>query len=154
MSCRVSLLAGILLTALCTVAIWSRSSGAPVPQDEYDFVPIAERTFRFLRSGELLLVTVDAQGDVARTETFPATSISLPRHELIVYLKPTRAYEYRSGRLILGTMMPDGRFVPDVGAKIIHFNDYRYAPSAIHIWNLPGYFKKKEPAGAAKDQKK
>ncbi len=50
--------------------------------------------------------------------------------------------------------MPDGRFVPDVGAKIIHFNDYRYAPSAIHIWNLPGYFKKKEPAGAAKDQKK
>jgi hypothetical protein len=61
-------------------------------------------------------------------------------------------YEYRSGRLVRGTI--DGRlnFVPEVSSKVVSFQDYsygakdsRFAPDPLPIWNLPGTFRKKEP---------
>jgi hypothetical protein len=58
---------------------------------------------------------------------------------------PVRCYEFRNGVLIPGTMDTKGRFIPEVGGKIIPFSDYRYSPLAPRIWNLPGYFKYTHP---------
>jgi len=57
--------------------------------------------------------------------------------------KPYEVYEFRSERLIKGTLDKDFNFVSHVGATVIHFKDYKYSPDGIKIWNLPGYFEKK-----------
>lgn len=49
-------------------------------------------------------------------------------------------YEYRSAILIPGQLVPNGYFVPAIGAKIIRFADYIPGPSANRIYNLPGEF--------------
>jgi hypothetical protein len=49
-------------------------------------------------------------------------------------------YEYRSGTLIPGQLVPNGYFVPAVGEKIIRFADYIPGPKANRIYNLPGEF--------------
>jgi len=41
-------------------------------------------------------------------------------------------------------MMRDGNFVPELGSKVIKFEDYKYEPDAIRIWNLPGYFMRRD----------
>ncbi len=56
---------------------------------------------------------------------------------------PGTAYEYRSGRLILGYIDQKGNFVPDLGSKVIAFEDYRPGGNAPPIYNLPGRFVKK-----------
>ena len=38
------------------------------------------------------------------------------------------------------------QFVPEVGAAVIRFEDSRYGPDAIRIWNLPGQFVTKAEA--------
>jgi hypothetical protein len=122
--------------------------------DEYEFVPDIGRRVglicgpRVRRIGKL-----DAKGDFRVEFELPGIG-SEPTYTLLNGARPLKAYEYRSGRLILGTMMPDGNFVPEVGSTVIDFKDFHYSPTATPIWNLPGYFKKKEPAGAAKDVKK
>jgi hypothetical protein len=52
-------------------------------------------------------------------------------------------YEFRSGRLIPGKVK-SGYFQPEVGKKVIAFEDYHYSEKAIEIYNLPGKFVKKE----------
>jgi hypothetical protein len=48
-------------------------------------------------------------------------------------------YEYRSGRLIPGTLQKTGNFVPDVGSKVIDFKEYDPdPPRKRRIYNLPG----------------
>jgi hypothetical protein len=56
---------------------------------------------------------------------------------------PGTAYEYRSGRLILGQIDKDGTFVPALGSKVISIKDYRPGGNAAPIYNLPGRFVKK-----------
>jgi hypothetical protein len=56
-----------------------------------------------------------------------------------------KCYEFRSGRLILGETLEDGRFVPEIGSEVIDFKDYKYSPSAIRIYNLPGSFVEVDP---------
>jgi hypothetical protein len=57
---------------------------------------------------------------------------------------PGPAYEYRSGRLILGNIDAQGDFIPDLGSKVIPFKDYRPGPDALPIYNLPGKFVRKD----------
>jgi hypothetical protein len=57
-------------------------------------------------------------------------------------------YEYRSGRLVRGSFDGDRNFVPDLHSPAIEFKDYRYRPSGIRIYNLPGRFEKVEDGGA------
>jgi hypothetical protein len=52
-------------------------------------------------------------------------------------------YEYRSGRLVSGNLDTDGNFLPDVGAPVTDFQDYRPVPGARRIYNLPGRFVEK-----------
>lgn len=53
-------------------------------------------------------------------------------------------YEYRSGRLLQGTLLRSGTFVPDTGSKVFDFGDYKPDdPKARRIYNLPGELVKK-----------
>lgn len=56
-------------------------------------------------------------------------------------------YEFRSGRLIKGTLQKTGNFVPELGSRILDFKDYDPL-SKRRIYNLPGVLRrveKKEP---------
>jgi hypothetical protein len=64
-------------------------------------------------------------------------------------LPEDRVYEFRSGRLILGVLKENGDFIPDLGAKVIPFKDYRYSKDALRIYNLPGKFVEKGKKGNA-----
>ncbi len=46
-------------------------------------------------------------------------------------------YEYRSGRLIKGTLQKTGNFVPELGSKVLDFKDFNPLASW-RIYNLPG----------------
>jgi hypothetical protein len=73
----------------------------------------------------------------------PSTLLNLPTK-----LPHEPVYEYRSGRLVPGNLDDDGNFLPDLGAKVTDFQDYRPVPGARRIYNLPGRFVekgKKEP---------
>ena len=50
-------------------------------------------------------------------------------------------YEFRSGRLIKGTLHKTGNFVPEIGSKVIDFKDYDPLDRR-RIYNLPGVLKK------------
>jgi hypothetical protein len=56
------------------------------------------------------------------------------------------AYEYRSGRLLKGTLLKNGTFVPDLDSVVLDFKDYGPGEKALRIYNLPGQLKKKPPA--------
>jgi hypothetical protein len=53
-----------------------------------------------------------------------------------------KVYELRYGMLIPMTV-GNGCFIPEEGAKIIRFEDYRYSVFARPIYNLPGSWVKK-----------
>jgi hypothetical protein len=86
---------------------------------------------------------IDMRGDAS----------SIPPSQLLNYPRKDPVFECRSARLILGKIDKDGNFIPEVGSKVMDFKDYRYGTD-YPIWNLPGHFKKKDPAKAAKDVKK
>lgn len=52
-------------------------------------------------------------------------------------------YEYRSGRLIKGTLQKTGNFVPELGSKVLDFKDYN-PNERRRIYNLPGVLRKIE----------
>jgi hypothetical protein len=134
----------------------------PVPpaSDEYVFVSDVERPVG-LRRGDLILKgRLDPAGNFVQTESGSLTmGGSAVRVYKVINLSPPggppkRVYEFRSGRLIKGEISATGDFVPEVGSKIIKFEEYKYSPDAPPIWNLPGYFKKVEKAKDGKDAKK
>jgi hypothetical protein len=51
-------------------------------------------------------------------------------------------YEYRSGRLLKGTLLKSGTFVPELGSEVLDFKDYQPGPNARRIYNLPGQLRK------------
>jgi hypothetical protein len=51
-------------------------------------------------------------------------------------------YEYRSRRLIKGTLEKTGNFVPEVGSKVIDFKDFDPLAERRRIYNLPGVLRK------------
>ncbi len=50
-------------------------------------------------------------------------------------------YEYRSGRLIKGTLQKTGNFVPELGSTILDFKDYDPLGRR-RIYNLPGVLRR------------
>jgi len=52
-------------------------------------------------------------------------------------------YEFRSGRLIKGTLQKTGNFVPELGSKIMDFKDYDPLGRR-RIYNLPGVLRRVE----------
>jgi hypothetical protein len=66
---------------------------------------------------------------------------SLPRYYTVPKVSKGQAteevYEFRSGRLIKGTLQKTGNFDPELGSKILDFKDYDPL-SRRRIYNLPG----------------
>jgi hypothetical protein len=138
-----------LMIAVCVFT----SGGAPVPVEQFEFVPNTARTVGFRRGGDMHFGTLDAAGNFqeqGRHQVFKPTSASVPNYTLIGAAPGRPVYEFRFGRLIKGAMDKSGNFIPEAGSVVLRFEDYRYSPTAIPIWNLPGYFKKKDPADAKK----
>jgi hypothetical protein len=145
---RSRIAAVLLFGAMCAAPLWPPSRGAPAPRDEYVFVPNTGRLV-WISRGELDLIgRLDTDGNFLQEWQFARQATgSRPAADLINFpgLQPRAVYEFRSGRLIKGQLMPNGNFVPEAGSKVMKFEDYRYSPDdAIYIWNLPGYFKKKD----------
>jgi len=133
-------------------------SGAPVPEENYVFVLDVQRWVCIMRHGDQLLGKLDPAGNFLLESKRPTTSGgSGPPRVLLnknYQWRPQAVYEYRSGRLIKGELTPEGDFLPEVGSKVIRFEEYKFGPNALTIWNLPGYFKKVEKGKDAKDEKK
>jgi hypothetical protein len=106
--------------------------------------------YSIIRGQTKFILKVDATGDyeqVMKLKTnAPASAVPPSRLVNGSGVAPFAAYEFRSGRLILGTMTEAGHFVPDADSKIMRFGDYKYGPKAIPIWNLPGRFMAKGEA--------
>jgi hypothetical protein len=118
-------------------------AGYHPPPAEYVFVKDVARHVGIRRGPHMLIGTLDANGNFLESLRVPAgASLSgVPPFTVINSSgPPTPVYEYRSGRLIKGELATDGSFVPEIGSAVIKFEDYRYRPDALLIWNLPGYF--------------
>jgi hypothetical protein len=135
------------LVACCwglTVA-WCSVSHGQVPEPEYEFIPAVDRWVSINRGDDLLIGKLDKNGDFNQAFRYPLNaplSGGLPPTTRLTNGSPRKAYEYRSGGLIPGTLSDTG-FVPEIDAKVISFPAYRYSPSAPPIWNLPGFFRAK-----------
>jgi hypothetical protein len=53
------------------------------------------------------------------------------------------AYEYRSGRLLVGILKKNGTFVPDLDSRVLDFKEYVPGAQAVRIYNLPGRLERK-----------
>lgn len=62
---------------------------------------------------------------------------------LMSHVKQKEVYEFRSKTLIPG-VIEKGEFIPELGGKIIDFEEYKYAKDARPIYNLPGKFVPRE----------
>jgi hypothetical protein len=142
---------------LCAANVATTSGQAPAPQDEYVFTPDTDRWVGVFRKKWLLIGKLDAEGTFISHEKHNkgAGLSQVPRFTIINYFfqRPKTVYELRSGRLIKGEMTPIGDFVPEVGSAVIKFEDYKYSPNAIPVWNLPGSFQKKGKPIAGRDVK-
>jgi hypothetical protein len=54
-----------------------------------------------------------------------------------------QVFEYRSGRLVKGTLEKNGGFVPERGSEVISFQQYIPIRCNLRIYNLPGKFVEK-----------
>ena len=130
------------------------------PKERYVFVENTNRWVGVIRGEWHLIGKLDTNGDFVHQLKLQAGqpwSAGIPAHGIINSSgdarKAKKVYEFRSGVLIPGEIQPDGRFVPEVGGKIIPFKDYEYSPTATPIWNLPGVFVTEEEAAKLKQQK-
>ncbi len=126
---------------------------AEEPKGEYVFVPDTERLVGMNRGNEIVIGTLDANGEFHQTMK---VEVQNPKIPVIIYkgppfdslngsfVIPRSVYELRSGMLIPGKMGSTGLFVPEEDGKIIKFSKYKYGPDAPPIWNLPGRFELKK----------
>lgn len=124
---------------------------SPADEPHYEFLLNVDRIVGIEREDFLLIGKLDKDGEFTQEskERYSVSSAgekflasSGPAHVLLNVggLKPSKVFEYRSGLLVPGTMRAGGKFIPEEGAKVIRFADYKYTPAATPIWNLPGGF--------------
>jgi hypothetical protein len=116
------------------------------PPGQYVFVSIPDRRVSYEWGGVVHIAVIGARGSF-RVEKELSLLEALgsrrsPIGDVMGFPKPVKAYEYRSGRLILGTFT-NGEFVPEAGSTVKKFEDYKYGNEP-WIWNLPGYFVRKD----------
>jgi hypothetical protein len=113
------------------------------PTPKYVYLQNLDQWVDMISGDFLLLGKLDAQGNFhvqrrfirgsARSRVPTSTVINGQTHG-------KKIYEFRSGRLVIGEIVDDGRFIPDLDSKIIDIKDYKYDPKGIQIYNLPGFF--------------
>jgi hypothetical protein len=128
------------------------------PDQEYEFVSDPGIRINYEWGNVVRVLVIDAKGGVRTEKEVDAlhafgTIGRSPVGTVIKIEKPFKAYEYRSGRLILGSMTMTGDFVPEAGSTVRKFEDYKFGRDP-WIWNLPGYFRPKEKVGADKEKEK
>lgn len=134
----------VILTVFLTPCA---SQGA---DQEYEFVRDTKRLVGIIRGDKQLHGYLDDAGNFIQKAEYqrgqPLTSA--PLHSRLNWpgVVGKDVYEYRSGALIRGELTNDGDFIPEIGAKVIAFYDYRFSPQERPIWNLPGYFKRRGDA--------
>lgn len=119
----------------------------PIP-GKYVFVENTDRWVSIVRGEWFLIGKLDKSGDFIhefKFKTSDSTSAGIPVATSLNSTGPNskKVFEFRSGMLIPGEIRKEGNFVPEAGGKMIEFKDYKYSPSEIPIWNLPGRFVKK-----------
>ncbi len=123
---------------------------------DYQFVADTSKYVAIVRGVKVSFGKLDARGnfhpgsDWIDLRANGLLSAGIPPAYMINDRGP--AYEFRSGTLIRGRLIESGDFVPDVGARVMDFRDYRYDPAGPRIYNLPGRFvlRQKKGDGTAK----
>jgi hypothetical protein len=143
-----------LLLSLLDMMIFSSCSYVQSSPSEFRIVGIR-------RADCILIGQLDGSGEFRLTRVVPipteqtgsnkaelgVTTGKTTPHELInAYSLKRAVYEYRSNTLIPGSINREGYFVPEIGGKIIAFQEYRFGFFSPPIWNLPGRFVPVKPA--------
>jgi hypothetical protein len=138
----------ILLVATAGAFVLSATISAPVPVSDYVFVQDTERTVYIVRGNSYLAGKLDAKGNFLQLGEyrFDNREVSIPFDRILnqTTVASKEVFEFRSGRLIRGHLMQNGKFLPAKGSAAISFLAYNYDPRGTPIWNLPGYFKLRE----------
>jgi hypothetical protein len=118
----------------------------------YEFVPDTDR-FVMLRHGDACSIgKLDGKGNFLpdpRYVNLRGAYLSAIPPCTLINSRGDSVYEFRSGRLIRGKIDKDGSFVPDLGTKVIRFEDYK-PEKDLRIYNLPGKFVPKKKADEEK----
>jgi hypothetical protein len=123
--------------------------------EEYTFVGDTTVLIGLIHGQEFRIGRLDKSGNFSPDERWPvfrtdAMLSGIPQFRFIngPATAPTeKVYEYRSGRLVIGSLDMAGNFTPQLGSKIISFEDHlaHYEPGkSPRIYNLPGTIVKKE----------
>src|ERR1700761_9136593 len=120
----------LMVQAMQAQLLTTASGAAPRGIGQYLFIPLPDHSANIEWASIIHVGIIDARGGFHVKEKIPAIdAIRQPRNMVggfTSFSKATEVYEFRSGRLILGTMMPDGEFVPKVGSTVIKYEDYRH----------------------------
>lgn len=141
-----------MFTVISLVIQVGTLAGDP-PSPQYKFVEDISRHVSLLSGDAIMYGHLDRRGNFVPRFSLRAGSggSGLPPSQLINGSFGSQVYEFRSGRLVKGIIEKGGRFVPNLGTEIIDFKEYKFAPDAIPIYNLPGYFIQVQ--SSAKDKK-
>jgi hypothetical protein len=143
-------LLAIIVFAIPTLPISGRGDVVPAPaSQQYVFVQHLDRIVAVRRGFWVSYGQLNADGELIADGKHHAgrREANLPYRLIaneLTYEQPKACYELHSGRLIKGAMTKAGSFVPEEGSTVIRFEDYHYAPDALPIWNLPGYFTRRD----------
>jgi hypothetical protein len=144
-----SILTFIILEINSAPHVHADSSGPPRQSNRVFDLNLSRRV-ALVAGDQFLHGRLDLDGNFLIEASYPINSAySGPRYELINAPAPV-VYEFRSSRLIKGEIRKDGRFVPEISSKVIDFKEYKYSPSAIRIYNLPGRFVEEGSSGTKK----
>ena len=151
----------LFLSLVLAILMSDRPACSDPPKERYVFVENIDRWVAVNRGEWHLVGKLNKDGDfVADFMWKKGQGKSLTPTETlnsaVFTSNPQKAYEFRSGMLIPGKIERDGRFVPEVGGKIVAFKDYEYdpnSPTTIPIWNLPGVFLTEKDAAELKRSK-
>jgi hypothetical protein len=140
---------------IAAVALFAGYHPPEPPPPEYVFVRDTARRVDFGRQGAIYIGRLDADGNFHEEKRFSYNHHGSRRMGSFISIgRWGPAYEYRAGTLVKGVINDDGVFVPDPQAPAVPFWQYKYSPTAVPIWNLPGTFQKKEPPGKSNGEKK
>jgi hypothetical protein len=141
------------MPSVLTIAAWlavlnplAPPTGRASQPAEYRFVLDTDRVVAIARGTALSIGKLDEAGNFLSDERWLESHGGSGPVFRLINAPPGPAYEYRSGRLIRGALEKDCNFVPEVGRLVTAFEDYRYSPGAVRIYNLPGRFVRKDAA--------
>jgi hypothetical protein len=128
--------------------------GIQLPQivDKYQFIPSTVNLYRHRAGGIVCTGTLDTDGNFmpnianlseslsVNLGSGSVRSVSGPVQLLASREKNEKIYEFRCGYLVPMIFDNTLGLVPEVGGKIIKFEDYQYSTASRRIYNLPGHF--------------